>query len=78
MSDRVIIGQRGVLSLPAKLRKRYGLQQNDVLMVEETAQGRLLRSCVSMPIKCYSEERIAEFIEDDTALGVALDQVSGK
>jgi len=78
MSFKIIIGQRGVLTLPAKLRKRYGLQENDELMVEETAQGLLLRPCVSMPIEFYSEDRIAEFTEDEAALGATLDQASAK
>lgn len=76
MSEKIIIGQRGVLTLPAKLRKRYGLQQNDQLIVEETAKGLLLRPCVSMPIEFYSEQRIAEFAEDDEAIGRAMDKFS--
>jgi bifunctional DNA-binding transcriptional regulator/antitoxin component of YhaV-PrlF toxin-antitoxin module len=76
MPDKIIIGQRGVLTLPSKLRKRYGLKQNDELIVEETPQGLLLRPCVSMPIEFYSEERIAEFTEDEAALGSVLDQAS--
>lgn len=76
MTDKIIIGQRGVLTLPAKLRKRYGLHQNDELIVEETAQGLLLRPCVSMPIEFYSEERIAEFAEDEAAIGQALAQLT--
>ena len=72
---KIVIGQRGVLTLPSKLRKRYGLQESDELMVEETPQGLLLRPCVSMPIEFYSEERIAEFTEDDAAIGAALDRL---
>lgn len=75
MSNKIIIGQRGVLTLPAKLRKRYGLEQNDELIIEETAQGLLLRPCISMPIEFYSEERITEFSKDDAAIGEALDQL---
>ena len=78
MADKIIIGQRGVLTLPAKLRKRYGLQQNDELIVEETDQGLLLRPCVSMPIELYFDDRIAEFEQDDVAIGRALDELSGK
>lgn len=74
MTNKIIIGQRGVLTLPAKLRQRYGLQKNDELIVEETAQGLLLRPCVSMPIELYSEERITEFTEDDAAIGRVLDR----
>lgn len=75
---KITIGQRGVLTLPAKLRHSYGIKENDELIVEETAQGLLLRPCVSMPIEFYSEERIAEFTEDDAAIGDALDLLSKK
>jgi len=63
------------MTLPVKLRKRYGLEQNDELMVEETEQGLLLRPVVSMPIEFYSESRIAEFSEEDAAIGRTLDQL---
>ena len=76
MSEKIVIGQRSVLTLPAKLRKRYALQQNDTLLVEETPQGLLLRPCVSLPVEFYSEERIAEFNEDDAAIGEALDTLN--
>ncbi|MEO0509079.1 MAG: AbrB/MazE/SpoVT family DNA-binding domain-containing protein [Verrucomicrobiota bacterium] len=76
MPEKIVIGQRGVLTLPAKLRKRYALQQNDTLLVEETPQGLLLRPCVSLPVEFYSEERIAEFNEDDAAIGEALDTLN--
>jgi AbrB family looped-hinge helix DNA binding protein len=75
MSEKIVIGRRGVMTLPAKLRKRYGLEQNDELMVEETEQGLLLRPVVSMPIEFYSESRIDEFSEEDAAIGRALDQL---
>lgn len=73
--EKIVIGQRGVLTLPSKLRKRYGLKESDELIVEETAQGLLLRPCVSVPIEFYSEERIAEFSADEDALGDALDRL---
>ncbi|MFO8027893.1 MAG: AbrB/MazE/SpoVT family DNA-binding domain-containing protein [Opitutales bacterium] len=75
---KVTIGQRGILTLPANLRKRYSLQENDELIVEETPQGLLLRPCVSMPVEIYSEDRIAEFNEDDAAIGKELDKITGK
>jgi AbrB family looped-hinge helix DNA binding protein len=72
MAERIIIGRRGAITLPVKLRKRYGLNQNDELIVEATADGILLRPAVSMPVEMYSEERIREFTEDDEALGKVL------
>jgi bifunctional DNA-binding transcriptional regulator/antitoxin component of YhaV-PrlF toxin-antitoxin module len=63
------------MTLPATLRRRYGLDQNDELIVEETPEGILLRPSVSMPIEFYSDERIAEFEEDEAAIGRALDRL---
>ena len=62
------------MTLPAKLRKRYAIEQNDELIVEETPNGILLRPSVSMPIELYLEERIAEFTEDDAAIGRVLEK----
>ena len=73
--DEVTIGRRGSITLPAKMRKHYGLQERDKLIVEETDQGLLLRPAVSMPIELYSEERIAEFTRDDQAIGEMLDEL---
>ena len=67
--EKVLIGRRGTITLPAGMRKKYGLSQNDVLLVEETAQGLLLRPSVSMPVELYDEDRIAGFDEDDDEIG---------
>ena len=75
MIEEITIGRRGSITLPAKMRKQYGLQERDKLIVEETDQGLLLRPAVSMPIELYSEKRIAEFTRDDEAIGQMLDKL---
>jgi antitoxin PrlF len=75
MTDKVTLGRRGVMTLPAKVRKRYGLQESDELLVEETAAGILLRPVVSMPVELYTEERVREFERDDAAIGKMLDEL---
>lgn len=75
MMEEVTIGRRGSITLPAKMRKQYGLQERDKLIVEATDHGILLRPAVSMPIELYSEERIAEFTRDDEAIGHILDKL---
>ncbi len=74
MIEKVTLGSRGVITLPAKLRKRYGLKDQDDLIVEETPEGLLLRPAVRVPVELYTEERIAEFEQDDAALGQILDK----
>jgi len=74
MYEKISIGRRGAITLPARLRKKFGLEQNDELIIEETEQGLLLRPAISMPVEIYTEERIREFTEDDAAIGEILDR----
>jgi len=76
MQERVTISQRGVITIPARMREAYGLKANDHLIIEETPEGLLLRPAVSLPIELYTEERIAEFTRDDDAIAKLLDRPS--
>ena len=75
MSKSLKIGKRGVITLPASLRKKYGMQELDDLIVEETEDGLLLKPMTRMPIEIYTEERIAEFFEDEEKIGEILDRL---
>jgi antitoxin PrlF len=75
MQDKVTIGRRGVITIPAKLREAFGLKENDELLIEDTRDGLLLRPSVSVPIEMYSEERIAEFASEEKAIGKVLDRM---
>ena len=69
MRDQVTISSRGAITIPAKLREAMGLQANDVLILETTDKGILVRPSMSIPVELYSEERISEFSEEDEAIG---------
>jgi AbrB family looped-hinge helix DNA binding protein len=75
MTEKITIGRRGAITIPAKMRKKYGLEQNGELLAETTDQGILLRPAVSIPIEMYTEERIAEFAEEDELVGEILDHM---
>jgi AbrB family looped-hinge helix DNA binding protein len=72
MADKVTINDRGVITIPSRLREAFGLRANDELLVESVADGILLRPSMSVPIELYTEERIAEFASDEQALGGLL------
>ena len=72
MQDRVTIGPRGAITIPARLRKAYGLKPNDELIIEPGNGGLLLRPIGSESIELYDEDRIAEFASDEDALGPLL------
>ena len=56
------IGRRGAVVIPAKLRKRFGLQEGMLVIAEERTDGILLRPAVALPVETYSPERVAEFL----------------
>jgi len=62
MSEVIRVGKRGTVVIPAPLRKRYGLEEGREVLVEETAEGLLLRPAVTLPIEIYSKERRAAFL----------------
>jgi antitoxin PrlF len=72
MKTTLTITSRGVVTLPAKLRKALGLNADDQLIAETTSEGLLLRPAVTLPIEIYSEKRIREFDEAEAELGKIL------
>jgi antitoxin PrlF len=72
MSYVLTMTDRGVVTLPAKLRRELGLSPNQPLLAEVTAGGVLLRPAATLPIEVYSAERVAEFDQAEAALAVVL------
>ena len=62
MSEVTRVGKRGTVVIPAPLRKRYGLDEGREVLVEETADGLMLRPAVTLPLEIYSKERKAELL----------------
>ena len=61
VSESSRVGKRGTMVIPAKLRRRFGIEEGSELIVEETPDGILLRPAVTVPLELYSPERQAEF-----------------
>jgi len=75
MQSKVTINERGVITIPAALRRAFDLKPRDEVILEQTEAGILLRPAISVPIEFYSEERIAEFARDEDALASELDRL---
>ena len=60
--ETIKIGRRGAVVIPAKLRKRFGLEEGTLVIAEERTDGILLRPAVALPVETYSPERVAEFL----------------
>ncbi|MFI5025842.1 MAG: AbrB/MazE/SpoVT family DNA-binding domain-containing protein [Solirubrobacterales bacterium] len=68
MRATVTMTGRGLVTLPAKLRKALGLKADDQLIAEATPEGLLLRPAVTLPVEVYSDRRIREFDEAEAEL----------
>ena len=64
----ISVNQRGVLTLPARLRKALGISGEDLLIAETTPEGVLLRPAIALPVEMYTADRIAEFEESEREL----------
>jgi AbrB family looped-hinge helix DNA binding protein len=56
------VGKKGVFTIPAALRKRFGLQDGSLVIAEERDEGILLRPAVATALEMYDEARAAEFL----------------
>ena len=56
------VGKRGAVIVPARLRKRLGIEEGSLVIAEERDGGILIRPAVAVPIEIYSPERKAEFL----------------
>lgn len=56
------VGRRGTMVIPAHLRKKFGIEEGALVIVEERSDGILIRPAVAVPVEMYTPERIAEFL----------------
>ena len=76
MKATLTLTNRGVVTLPARLRRALGLKADDQLIAETTSEGLLLRPAVTLPVEIYSEKRIREFDEAEAELAKVLSRRS--
>ena len=72
MKASVSLTSRGVITLPAKIRRAMGLKADDQLIAETTPEGLLLRPAVTLPVELYSPDRVREFDEGEAELAEVL------
>ena len=64
------VGRRGTVVLPAKLRRRLGIEEGSFVVAEEREDGILIRPATVLPVEIYNPERRAEFLLNN-AVGAA-------
>lgn len=79
MTEYIRVGKRGTVVIPAQTRRKYGLDEGEMLAMEESAAGLVLRPVRAYEVEVYTPERTAEFMlnnaVDAAEYDAALDQV---
>jgi len=56
------VGKRGAIVVPARMRKKFGIQEGSLVIAEERDDGILIRPAVAVPVEIYTPARVAEFL----------------
>lgn len=68
MAQTVLISERGQITLPSAIRKKYALTQETPLILEDTEQGILLKKASMIPLKVYSDQEVEDWVREDKIL----------
>ena len=68
MAQTVLVSERGQITLPTAIRKKYALTKDTPLILEDTEQGLLLRKASMIPLKVYSDEEVEKWVREDEIL----------
>ena len=56
------VGKRGAVVVPARLRRKFGIEEGGLIVAEERPDGILIRPAAAVPLEIYTPERRAEFL----------------
>ena len=62
MSEAAKVGKRGTVVIPAKLRKKYRIEEGSSILFEDGPGGVVIRPAVTLPVEVWSPERKAAFL----------------
>jgi AbrB family looped-hinge helix DNA binding protein len=62
MGESAKVGKRGAVVIPAKLRRKFGIEEGSSVLVEEGPEGVVIRPAVTVPVEAWTPERKASFL----------------
>lgn len=74
MADYIRMGKRGTLVIPADIRRQYGLDDGEMLVMEVRPEGLLLKPVQAYETEIYTPQRIVEFLLNNAVDGTEYDR----
>ena len=65
MSDTLIVSERGQITLPSSIRKKYGIKGGSALILEERNNELRLKPAAIVEMNIYTDSQITEWDEAD-------------
>ena len=65
MQENLVVSARGQITLPAALRKRFGIRPGDVVIMQYRDGEIILKPAAVLEIDTYTDEQIAHWDEQD-------------
>lgn len=65
MQQTVLVSNRGQLTLPASLRKRFGLQRGGAVILEEHNNELVIKPAAVLEIEMYADSQVTQWDSED-------------
>jgi AbrB family looped-hinge helix DNA binding protein len=65
MRQTLVVSNRGQLTLPANLRKRFGIKDGGVVILEERGNELVLKPAMVLEVEMYTDDQISEWDQAD-------------
>lgn len=62
MLDTIKMGRNGTVVIPAAMRRKLGLHEGELLMIEDSADALTIRPAVALAVEIYSPQRRAALL----------------
>jgi AbrB family looped-hinge helix DNA binding protein len=66
VKTNLIVSSRGQLTLPAEIRKKYGINEGSILVAEDRNGEIILRPATVMEVEYYTDTQIKEWVAADS------------
>jgi antitoxin PrlF len=65
MRQTLIVSNRGQLTLPASVRKRFGIKNGGAIIMEERDNELILKPAMVLEVEMYTDEQVLAWDEAD-------------
>lgn len=76
MKQTIIVSNRGQLTLPASLRRRFGIKDGGAIILEERGNELVLKPAMVLEVEMYTDAQVSAWDEADRLDDAEREQVS--